>query len=64
MVTIYFNNRDDENNGFCELLDNKVTIISTSHKHNQQRRYVIQNIGLQILDSKGIKYNIDNSNDI
>lgn len=53
-VVISFNNRGNENNGFYELLLKRVTVRSAG-----QHKYVVTPIGLQILNSKNIKYNLE-----
>jgi hypothetical protein len=53
-VIISFNTRENEDNGFYELLLKRVPVRSAG-KH----KYVVNPRGLQILNSKNIKYKLD-----
>ena len=53
-VVISFDTRENENDGFYELLLKRVPVRSAG-----QHKYVVNPLGLQILNSKNIKYKIE-----
>lgn len=53
-LTISFSSKDDEENGFYELLMKKIPIKSAG-----MHRYIIGRENLEILDNIGLKYTIE-----
>ena len=56
LLTISFNSRDEEVEGFYELLSKKVAVKSSG-----QHRYTIDKEYVKILDNMGINYTIQNN---
>ena len=57
LMTISFSSREEEVEGFYELLSKKIPIKSTD-----QHKYSIDKEHLKILDNMGIKYTIFQNN--
>ncbi|HJT84893.1 MAG TPA: hypothetical protein VJ697_10460 [Nitrososphaeraceae archaeon] len=56
LLTISFNSRDDEVEGFYELLTKKIPIKSAG-----QHQYTINKEYIKVLDDMGINYTIQNN---
>ena len=56
LLTISFNSREEEVEGFYELLSKKIPIKSTG-----QHKYTIDKEYLRILDNMGINYIVQNN---